>query len=148
MTAVHLAKPDDLARLGPLVDAFHQEMGVVLAPAERDVAIEPLLQGSPHGVVYLIGPQRAPIGYVIISFGWSLAYGGMDGRVDEIFIRAGVRGRGIGSEVIAGLSKALGQAGLKALHLDIGRDDSKAQAFYEKLRFQRRDTHMCMTMKL
>ncbi len=117
MTALNLAKPEDLERVMRLVGDFHQEEGINQDDPVRRAAILPLLEGSPHGAVYLIGPARAPIGYVTVSFGWSIELGGMDGFIDEVYIRPGVRGRGIGSEVLLSLPKALAGAGLKALIL-------------------------------
>ncbi len=148
MTALNLAKADDLGRLMPLVAAFHKDMGIDMDDAAREAALLPLLEGSPHGAVYLVGPGRAPIGYVIITFGWSVEFGGMDGFVDEFFIRPGVRGRGIGSEVLRQLPKALASAGMKALHLEVSRDDHKAQNLYTRLRFEPREKYMLMSRKI
>ncbi|VVT26045.1 putative acetyltransferase [Roseovarius sp. EC-HK134] len=148
MTALTLARPDDLDRLLSLVAAFHQETGIAQSEAIRRAALLPMLEGSPHGVTYLIGPGRAPIGYIVISFGWSVEFGGLDGYVDEFYIRPSVRGRGIGSEVMISLPKALAGAGLKALHLEVRRDNDKARALYRKLRFEPRDAYSLMTCAL
>ena len=148
MTNLTLAKPGDLDRLDPLVAAFHTEGGVTFDDEARRTALMPLLEGSPHGAIYLIGPGRAPIGYTIITFGWSIEFGGMDGFVDEIYIRPGVRGRGIGSEVLRQLPKALADAGMKALHLEVDRENTRAQNLYERMRFERRDRYMLMSRKM
>jgi len=148
MTALTLARPDDLERLLPLVAAFHDEAGIVQDDTTRRAALTPLLEGSPHGVAYLIGPARAPIGYIILSFGWSMEFAGMDGFVDEIYIRRAVRGRGIGSEVLSNLPKALAGAGLRALHLELRRDNAKVRGFYEKLRFLPREDYILMTREM
>jgi len=148
MTALTLARPDDLERLVPLVAAFHDEAGIVQDDTTRRAALTPLLEGSPHGVAYLIGPARAPIGYIILSFGWSMEFAGMDGFVDEIYIRRAVRGRGIGSEVLSNLPKALAGAGLRALHLELRRDNAKVRGFYEKLRFLPREDYILMTREM
>lgn len=148
MTALHMAAPADLARLLPLVAAFHSEVGIDRSDDLRERALTPLLDGIPHGVAYLIGPQKAPIGYVVISFGWSVELGGMDGYVDEIYIRPGVRGRGIGSEILLKLPKALAAAGLCALHLEVSRENTRARALYEKLHFKARDQYMLMTREM
>ena len=147
-TALSLARPDDLDRLLPLVAAFHDEAGIVQSDSTRRAALLPMLEGSPHGVTYLIGPGRAPIGYIVISFGWSVEFGGLDGYVDEFYIRPGVRRRGIGSEVMVSLPKALAGAGLKALHLEVRRDNEKVRALYRKLRFEPRDAYSLMTCAL
>ena len=148
MTALNLAKSGDLDRLIPLVAAFHHEEGITLDDEARRAAILPLLEGSPHGAVYLIGPGRAPIGYIVVTFGWSVEFGGMDGFIDEFFIRPGVRGRGIGSEVLRQLPKALGSAGMKALHLEVSRDNARTQNLYTRLRFEPRENYMLMSRKI
>jgi ribosomal protein S18 acetylase RimI-like enzyme len=146
--ALHLCNPDDMARLAPLVAAFHDETGLVSDDAHRQGAIAPLLSGSPLGAVYLIGPRKAPIGYIVITFGWSLEFGGMEGFIDEFYIRPGVRGRGVGSEVLSALLPTLGDVGLTALHLEVNADDARLQGFYGKHRFKSRDRFHLMTRKL
>ncbi|MCR9125197.1 MAG: GNAT family N-acetyltransferase [Rhodobacteraceae bacterium] len=146
--ALHLAGPADLARLTGLVAAFHAEEGLPTDDAAREDALRPLLDGIPHGVAYLIGPQRAPIGYAVITFGWSIELGGMDAYVDEIYIRPGVRGRGIATEVLGRLPGALGPAGVKALHLEVDRENAAARRLYARSGFQPRARYMLMTRHL
>lgn len=148
MTQLTLAKPDDLERVARMVGDFHAEEGIAQDDATRRGALLPLLEGSPHGAIYLAGPARAPIGYVVICFGWSVEFGGMDGFVDEIYIRPAVRGRGIGSEILMSLPKALAGAGLKALHLEVARDNDRARKLYEKLHFVPRENYVLMSRKL
>lgn len=147
MTTVHLAGPDDAERLLPMVAAFHAELDIDQSDERRLAALAPLLDGSPHGAIYLIGPPRSPIGYVVISFGWSVEFGGLDGFIDEIWIRPGVRGRGIGSGVLGTLPRALARAGLTALHLEVRRDDPGTVNFYRKQKFSAREGYMLMTRR-
>lgn len=148
MTALTLARPGDLDRLLPMVASRHDEAGRTGDEAATRAALLPLLEGCPHGAVYLVGPPRAPIGYVALSFGWSLAAGGLTARIDEMHIRRAVRGRGIGSEVLSNLPKALAGAGLRALHLEVRRDNAKVRGFYEKLRFLPREEYILMTREM
>ena len=148
MTALHLAKIDNLDKLLPMIAAFHQEDAVEQSDEGREAALRPLLEGSPHGAVYIIGPVRAPIGYIIVSFGWSIELGGLDGFVDELYIRPAVRRRGIASEVLISLPKVLADAGLKALHLEVDRTNTAAQALYQKLGFRMRDRYHLMSRRL
>ncbi|MEM8578266.1 MAG: GNAT family N-acetyltransferase [Pseudomonadota bacterium] len=146
--ALTLAAPEHLERLEPLVAAFHAEEGLTLAGEDRRAALLPLLEGIPHGAAYLIGPARAPIGYIIVTFGWSVEFGGMDGFVDELFIRPGVRGRGIASEVLLALPRALSGAGLKALHLEVSTENAAAQRLYARAGFGLRSGYHLMTRRL
>ncbi len=143
--ALHLARPEHLDKLLTLVEAFHLEQGLETSAEHRRAGIEPLLQGIPYGAVYIIGPTRAPIGYIVVTFGWSVEFGGMDGFVDEIYIRPPVRGRGLATEVLIELPKTLAQAGIKALHLEVDRDNAQAQRLYQRARFEPRDRYMLMT---
>lgn len=133
---LHLANMSDLARLLPMVEAFHSEAGIDSTAERREAAVTPLLEGSQLGAIWMIGPKMAPVGYVCVSFGWSIELGGMDGIIDELWIRQKVRGRGMGTEVLEALKKALAGAGLTALHLEsVGQG---ATRLYERAGFRRR----------
>ena len=146
--ALRLARPEDLDRLMGLVSAFHAEEGITQDTEQRREALIPLLEGIPHGCIYLIGPGRAPLGYIILTFGWSVEFGGMDGFVDEIYIRPAVRGRGIATEVLLDLPKALSEAGLTALHLEVDRMNERAHKLYLRTGFKARERYMLMTKSL
>jgi len=142
---LNLAGPDDLDRLLPMVSNFHSIEKVEKSDAQRHAAVLPLLQGSPHGAIWLIGPSRAPVGYIAVSFGWSIELGGMDGFIDEFFIREAVRGRGMGTEVLIALLPELANAGVMALHLEVSKNNASATKLYEKMGFRRRDQYNLMT---
>ncbi len=146
--AFTLAKPEHLDRLIGLVAAFHAEAGIEQTDEARRNGLAPLLDGIPHGVAYLIGPARAPIGYVIISFGWSVEFGGMDAIIDEIYVRPGVRGRGIASEALLALPNALSSGGVKAVHLEVDKTNEIAKKLYARAGFRPRENFIFMTRKL
>lgn len=142
-----LGTPDHLEKLLAMVTAFHEEAGITLSDEARRAGVAPLLEGIPHGVAYLIGPSRSPIGYIIITFGWSLEFGGMDAFIDELYVRPGVRGRGIASETLQTLPRALGDAGLTAMHLEIDTSNDTARRLYTRAGFAKRENYQLMTRK-
>ncbi|SFT76435.1 GNAT family N-acetyltransferase [Sedimentitalea nanhaiensis] len=146
--ALHLAKPADLDRLTALVAAFHAEVGIEQSDEARRAGLAPLLEGIPHGAAYLLGPARAPMGYIIVTFGWSVEFGGMDGFIDELYLRPAIRKRGIASEALISLPKALAQAGVKALHLEVNRTNGSAQKLYARAGFRAREDYMLMSRRL
>ena len=148
MTKLALATPSDLNRLLPMVTAFHQEMGIEQSEESRAQALLPLLEGSPYGEVYLAGPARAPVGYCVLTFSWSVEFGGRDGFLDEIYIRKSVRNRGIGSEILRALPDLVRESGVMALHLEVDREDAPTRALYEKMHFQPRDRYILMSRRL
>ena len=143
--ALHLAKPDDLPRLQSLVAAFHAHEGIEQSDQDRKAALLPLLEGSPHGAAYLVGPRKGPVGYIVVSFGYSVEMGGIDAFIDEFYIRENVRGRGMGGEVLRALMPALADYGVKALHLEVARDNAKAKRLYTRLGFEAREKYHLMT---
>lgn len=143
--ALHLAVPEHAERLNALAAAFHAEEGLDLSDAAREAALRPLLEGIPHGAAYLIGPERAPIGYVVVTFGWSVEFGGIDGFIDEFYLRPAVRGRGIATEVMQALGKTLSEAGMKALHLEVNAQNERAVRLYDRAGFRKRDHYLLMT---
>lgn len=143
MARLTLAGPDDLERVVPMVEAFHAEAGI--EGAELRPALQPLLDGSPHGALWLIGPSRAPVGYIVVSFGWSLEFGGLDGLVDEFYIRDGVRGRGMGSEALVSLVQELARSGVRAVHLEVHDENAPAERLYSRIGFRRRSGYGVMS---
>ncbi|MEL7151718.1 MAG: GNAT family N-acetyltransferase [Pseudomonadota bacterium] len=136
---LHLAGAADLDRVAQMVAAYHAFEGIASEEEARRAALVPLLEGSPHGAIWLIGPKMAPVGYIAVSFGWSIELGGLDGVVDEFWIREAVRGRGMGSEALLALQKALRDAGVVALSLEVARDNAVAQRLYQRAGFVPRD---------
>ena len=146
--SLHLARPEDLEKLLTLVAGFHAEEGIESTDAQRRGALQPLLDGIPYGAIYLVGPVRAPIGYLIVTFTWSVEFGGLDGMIDELFIRPAVRGRGIATEVLFALPRTLAEAGVRALHIEVDRDNEAATKLYRRARFEPRDRYVLMSRKL
>lgn len=142
-----LARADDLGRLERLVAGFHASRGIGTTEDDRRAALQPLLDGVPHGVAYLVGPPRSPVGHLIVSFGWSVELGGIEGTVSELFIREGVRRRGMASEAMAMLHPALARHGVRALHVDVPADDARGRAFWQRLGYAPRDRSSRMTCR-
>ena len=135
---LHLATSADFDRLLPMVAAFHDLEGIVTDDTHRRAAVEPLLDGTPYGAIWMVGPRMAPVGYIAVSFGWSIEMGGLDGFIDEFWIREKVRGRGMGSEALAALQATLSDAGVKALHLEVSAENPRATRLYEAAGFEPR----------
>lgn len=146
--ALTLAKPEHLDKLATLCAAFHEEEGIAQTDEGRRDALAPLLDGSPYGAAYLLGPPRAPIGYIVVCFGWSVEFGGLDAIIDELYIRPGVRGRGMASEALIALPRALAEGGLRAIHLEVDPQNTAAIKLYKRAGFSPRDNYMFMSRKL
>ena len=143
-TTIYLATPDDAAKLQSLVTAFHEEHAIETDAAHRASALAPLLEGSPHAAVYMIGPRVSPVGYMIVCFGWSVELGGLDGYLDEFYVRPKVRGRGMGREALSQLHSVMARAGVRSLALEVDSQDARAQRLYRGLGYTARDRYHLM----
>jgi ribosomal protein S18 acetylase RimI-like enzyme len=148
MSVLTAAGSEHLSRLMPMVAAYHAYEGIASTENKRRASLEALLRGTPLGAVWLIGPKMAPVGYVAVGFGWSIELGGPDATVDELFIREGVRGRGMGGQAIDALAVELGKRGVTAVHLEVRTSDPRGQNFYARRGFARRDGYSLMTRRL
>lgn len=143
-TAINLGGPDDAKSLLSLMARYHEERGFPYDDDHRVVVTMPLLEGSPLGAIWLIGPQRAPLGYVLVTFGWSVRLGGMVGWIEEVFIRPSVRGRGIGTEVLHAVALSLGEVNIRALKVRVG-DNDRLMRFCGKVGFSQIEDLRIMT---
>ena len=142
-----LATAEDADRLLAMLVACHDERGVTLDHERREAALRPLLEGSPLGAAYLIGPRKAPVGFIAVTFGWSLETGGMTADVGEFWIRPGVRGRGLGTEVLTALLPTLEQAGVRAIRFFPDGDGDRRNALFTRLRFAAREDSRVMVRR-
>lgn len=148
-TAITLAVSEQMTQVLSLMERRDTEAGGTpwdeadAALAQRAVA--PLLAGGSEGAVWLIGPARAPLGYAIVTFGWSLPMAGREGWVEDAFIRPSVRRRGIGTEVLHAIAVSLRQAGLKALHVRLPGSAPAAEHFFDGAGFSKNRDLTVMT---
>ncbi len=143
-----LASNQHLPALLPLVRAYHAFEGITLGDAEREQALRPLLGESERGRVWLIDADGEIVGYLIACFGYSVEFGGCDAFIDEFFIAGPFRRRGIGGLVLREAKSRLAALGIKAIHLEVARDNAAAQHFYDKLGFHRRERFTLMSTRL
>lgn len=99
------------------------------------LALEGLLADSSFGRVWLILDGGEAIGYVVLTLGYSLEYGGRDAYIDELFVRAGDRRRGVGSKALQFVEAECRALGIRALHLQVVRDNTNAQSVYRRAGF-------------
>jgi GNAT superfamily N-acetyltransferase len=99
-------------------------------------AVEKLMGDGSLGHLWLICEHGHAIGYVALTFGYSLECQGRDAFIDELYIQASHRGRGIGTQAIAFVTDVCRSIGVRALHLEVERKNTAAQIFYKRAGFE------------
>lgn len=118
-TSFHLCQPGDLDTLLGLVQRRMEEAGTPGDPDHLRAGLAPLIAGDGAGAAYLFGPLKAPVGYLALTIGWSVALAAPEARVVDLFIRPSVRRRGLAANALAGVGSALRAGGVRALHMDL-----------------------------
>ena len=104
------------------------------------VALTALLRDSQLGLAWLILDGDTPVGYIVLCFGYSLEWLGRDAFVDELYLREEYRGRGWGRATMAFLENAARDAGVRALHLEVVRENAAALEMYRRTGFQEHES--------
>ncbi|HEX5504730.1 MAG TPA: GNAT family N-acetyltransferase [Thermomicrobiales bacterium] len=118
------------------IDAYPFDAAVARAALAR-------LVGDPAlGRAWLILDGEAPIGYVVLTLGYSLEFHGRDAFVDELFIREAYRRRGAGAAALRFVEEQCPALGVHALHLEVERTNLAGQALYRKLGFRDHDRYL------
>lgn len=81
-------------------------------------------------------------GYAVLTFGYSLEFHGRDAFVDELYLRNEYRGQGIGKRALEFLTEVCVAEGVSALHLEVERSNTQAQAVYRKFGFEDHDRYL------
>jgi ribosomal protein S18 acetylase RimI-like enzyme len=107
-------------------------------PFNEDKVLDNLMKlcGDPYlGRIWKIMLDNVLVGYIVLTFGFSLEYNGRDAFVDELFIKKGVRNRGIGNAAMLFLESQAKALHIKALHLEVEKHNKNAYHLYSKLGF-------------
>ncbi|MEO1146880.1 MAG: GNAT family N-acetyltransferase [Cyanobacteria bacterium J06638_22] len=130
-----LASVSAIETLMQLMGEFYAYEALPFDEQAARSALQLILGNDAYGCVYVIRIDEAIAGYLAITFGFSLEYGGRDAFLDEIYLRAAYRRRGIGSRSLQFAEAVCREQGVKALHLEAERQNTSAQAFYRKAEF-------------
>ncbi len=133
------AGPEDLDVLARMMEAYYAYDGHPFDAALARSALHLLLADDRRGLCWMILADGEPVGYAVLTFGFSLEYHGADAFLDELFMYEQHRGMGLGRMVMTALDAACREHGVRALHLEVERHNEPAQRFYRRLGFEDHD---------
>ncbi len=141
------AQPGDDAEIIAMCGELNREdPGPRPVPPEHTQRTLSKFRESPQrGAAYVLELDGHIQGYGLLAFYWSNELGGEVCLVDEIFVRAPMRGRGFGRNFLRNLveRRALGPRAAVALDLEVTPDNHRARGFYLGLGFKpAKNTHM------
>lgn len=135
-----LAAEADAATLLRFMRAYYAFDGHGFDEEKARVALTTLLHDAGLGRVWLILDGDAEVGYVVVAFSYSLEWLGRDAFVDEFFLLEEYRGRGWGRTTMAFVEDAARSLNVRALHLEVVRQNAAALQVYRKLGYKDRES--------
>ena len=131
----------DIDPLMELVQEFYQ-FDKITFDEKVIKAFTALLSDEQLGLIWLICDRDRPIGYVAVTYFFSMEYHGRCGLIDELYIREAYRGQGIGKRVFIMLEDYLKSQSMRSLSLVVDFWNDKAEALYTKIGFRREQRHL------
>lgn len=145
---LHACVEHDLDTLVPMVKAYHEFEGIGLRQAEREASVRMLITDKNKGGVWLINNTEELCGYIALCYGYSIEFGGLDAFVDEFYILPEFRGMGIGRQVLGLIKAEAKKDSIRALHLEVAKDNNRAVRLYASEGFTARDKYILMSTEL
>ncbi|MBV8891732.1 MAG: GNAT family N-acetyltransferase [Acidobacteria bacterium] len=130
------ASLSEVERILLLIKAYYLFDGIPFGTDEVRSALEVLLGDPSLGRIWLIRLDQVDAGYITLTFGYDLEFGGREATVTEFYLREEYRRIGIGTKAFGFLEEKCRTWGLAALELQVERDNVQAQRFYRKLGFR------------
>jgi ribosomal protein S18 acetylase RimI-like enzyme len=104
-------------------------------------ALQGLIRDSSYGRLSLICDGETIVGYLVLTFGYSLEFYGRDAFIDELYIRATHRGRGWGTRAMAHAESVARSENIRAIHLEVGRHNT-ALEFYRRIGYVNHERYL------
>jgi len=140
--AMRQANADDLADLLGLMQEFYAEAGYALNPDRARAAFLPLLAPGRLGQVWLGEVDGQVAGHLVLTFCYSMEYGGRSAFVDDLFVRPSLRNRGVGRALVEQARAICEELDVRAMHLEVARANGPAQAVYRAVGFDSTDREL------
>ena len=120
-----------------IMDEFYRT-DAVIKPLSMDKiqrVCEDCIKGSSHVKAYIFEEEGTAFGYAVISYGYSVEAGGVCLWVEDLYIRAGHRGKGWGSAFFEKIIKENRGIAYR-VRLEVEKENLGAVALYKKYGFE------------
>lgn len=133
MTDLIQAGTDDAESILGMMEKFYSSEHIEFDRSIAEKALLQLLGNESFGQVYLISSDNVTAGYMVITYGFSLEFRGKFALLDELYIKAGFRGKGLGSSALKFAEESCIRKGISAIRLEAARVNVRAQKLYRSM---------------
>lgn len=100
-------------------------------PVVREV-LRKFLARPDLGQAWLFLDEETPVGYIVLTFGYSFEYHGRDSFIDELYIEPQYRRQGIGKRAMQFVEERARELGVNAIHLEVDQGNEPAAELYRR----------------
>ena len=129
----------DLQLLVRMMAEFYSDSPYTLNARRATDAFTALLSDERLGSIWIIQSNAQDVGYVVLTLCHTMTFGGLVAVVDDFFIEPTFRGRGLGKGAMAEVRSYCATHGIRAIHVETGRDNAAALAVYRSAGFVEKD---------
>jgi ribosomal protein S18 acetylase RimI-like enzyme len=139
--AIREATPKDEAELLRMMRLLaEQEPGKIkFDELAARAAFRKLLSLPAFGRTWLLCAENKPVGYIVLTIGFSFEFHGHDAFIDELYVDAAYRRRGFGRQAVAFLEEKAREMGVSAVHLEVNRGNDPAFELYRRIGYEDHD---------
>jgi len=127
-----LAGENDTGVLLGMMREYYAYDGHAFDPERAHVALLAFLREPIFGGAWLICDDSTPVGYIVLTLGYSLEYLGRDAFIDEFYLRESYRGKGGGKRALAYVEDQARALEVRSIHLEVVRPNAGAKKVYRK----------------
>lgn len=129
------ARTQDIDAILPMMRRYYEEDGYAFDEDTARAALAGLLGDERLGRLWVAEVAGCVAGYVAVTLGFSLEYGGRDAFLDELCVDPASRGQGLGREAVDLALEYCRHNGVRALHLEVEEHRLPARHIYEAAGF-------------
>jgi ribosomal protein S18 acetylase RimI-like enzyme len=137
-----IATPADIALVLQFMREYYEFDHLTFEEEVARSALERMIGDEALGRIWLISYAEESVGYLVLTLGYSLEFGGRDAFIDEVYIRSSHRGKGIGTAALTFAEDQCRGLGVRALHLEVEHANTNAYGVYRKAGFVDHERHM------
>jgi ribosomal protein S18 acetylase RimI-like enzyme len=137
-----LLSDQELPALLKLMREFYTQQHMHFDEPAASLAVTKVLDNPDLAQIYLIFRGSELAGYFALTFCFSLEFQGRFGLLDELYLREAYRRQKLGKAVVAFAEDLCKKAGIKALRLEVGRENHGAQSLYRATSFKEEERNL------
>src|SRR5262245_54000078 len=133
---IEAATPGNVRELLQFMKAYYRFEGIPFNRQEIASGLSLLLKRPTVGGAWLILNRRKPVGYLILTFGFDLEFGGRLAGLTDLYIEPSHRRKGIGRKALAQVEEFCRSCGVRAIELQVTRKNISVLDFYRGVGFE------------